>query len=76
MYTAETVCYQIFRDIMREARQFQADKLLVLASQGVVDQLLEREAESVTQLEEFLQTPIEVQVDNGYSQEQYDIVLM
>src|SRR5690606_21028961 len=30
--TAETVCFEIFREIMREARQFDAQQLLVLAS--------------------------------------------
>ena len=28
--TAQTVCYDIFREIMRESRQFDADKLLIL----------------------------------------------
>jgi ribonuclease G len=76
VYSAETVCYQIFRDIMRESRQFGADKLLVLASRTVVDRLLEEESEQVTNLEQFLDTPIEIQVEPMYTQEQYDVVLM
>jgi len=74
--TAETVCYDIFREIMREARQFEAEKLLVLASRGVVDRLLEDESDSVAELETFIDKPIEVQVESMYSQEQYDVVLM
>lgn len=74
--TAETVCYEIFREIMREARQFDADKLLVLASRNVVDRLLEDESTNVAELETFIGKPIEVQVEPLYSQEQYDVVLM
>ena len=74
--TAETVCIEIFREIMREARQYEAEKLLVLASRDVVDRLLEEESDSVAELETFINKPIEVQVEPMYSQEQYDVVLM
>ena len=74
--TAETVCFDIFREIMREARQYEAEKLLVLASREVVDRLLEEESDSVAELETFINKPIEVQVEPMYSQEQYDVVLM
>jgi len=74
--TAETVCYEIFREIMREARQFEAKKLLVLASQEVVDLLLDEESASVAQLEEFIGRPIKFQAEPLYTQDQYDVVLM
>ncbi len=74
--TAETVCYEIFREIMREVRQFDADKLLVVASQKVVDMLLDEESSSVAELEEFIGRPISFQVESLYMQEQYDIVLL
>ncbi|MDJ0864076.1 MAG: Rne/Rng family ribonuclease [Gammaproteobacteria bacterium] len=74
--TAETVCFEIFREIMREARQYEAEKLLVLASREVVDRLLEEESDSVAELETFINKPIEVQVESMYAQEQYDVVLM
>ena len=76
MKTAETVCYEIFREIMREARQFEAKKLLVLAAQEVVDLLLDEESASVAQLEEFIGRPIKFQPEPLYTQEQYDVVLM
>lgn len=76
MCTAETVSYRIFRDIMREAKQYGADKLLVLAAHPVVDYLHETEHNSIERLEKFLDTPIEIQVEPMYTQEQYDIVLM
>ncbi|MBI2970552.1 MAG: Rne/Rng family ribonuclease [Gammaproteobacteria bacterium] len=74
--TAETVCYEIFREILREVRQFDAGKLLVVASQVVVDKLLDDESTSVAELEAFIRRPITFQVETTYSQEQYDIVLL
>ncbi|MEJ2686313.1 MAG: ribonuclease G [Gammaproteobacteria bacterium] len=74
--TAETVCYEIFREILREARQFDADKLLVLAAQDVVDLLLDEESTSLAELEAFIGKPIQLQVEQLYTQEQYDVVLM
>jgi ribonuclease G len=74
--TAETVCYEIFRELMREARQFDAQKFLVLASQEVVDLLLDEESTSVAELEEFIGKSINFQVETLYTQEQFDVVLM
>ncbi len=74
--TAQTVCYEVFRDILREARQFDARKLLVLASQEVVDLMLDEESASLAELEEFIGRPIKFQVESSYSQEHFDVVLM
>jgi len=74
--TAETVCYEIFREILREARQFDTEKLLVLASREVVDLLLDDESTAFAELEAFIGKPITLQVETLYTQEQYDIVLM
>ncbi len=74
--TRETVCYEVFRELMREARQFDANKFLVLASQEVVDVLLDEESTSVAELEEFIGKPIQLQVETLYTQEQFDVVLM
>ncbi len=76
LMTAETVCYEIFREIMREARQFEAQQFLVLAAQPVVDMLLDEESTSVAELEEFIGIPIRFQVESEYIQEQFDVVLM
>ncbi|MDH5435955.1 MAG: ribonuclease G [Gammaproteobacteria bacterium] len=74
--TAETVCYEIFREILREARQFDAQTLMVLAAQEVVDLLLDEESDSVAELEEFTGKTIKFQVESLYMQEQFDVVLM
>lgn len=72
----ETVCFEIFREVLREVRQFDAKKLLVVASQSIVDTLLDDESASVAELEAFIDKPITFQVEPLYTQEQYDIVLM
>jgi ribonuclease G len=72
--SAETVCYELFREIMREARQFDARELLVLAAQSVVDLLVDEESASLAELQEFIQIPIRIQVESMYSQEQFDVV--
>ena len=74
--TPETVCYEIFREILREARQFDAQSLLVLVSAEVSDMLLENESTAVADLEAFIERPIRFQVETQYTQEHYDVVLM
>ncbi len=72
--SAESVCYEIFRELIREARQYDAQQLLILASQDVVDLLLDEESNSLARLEEFIGVPIRFQVETLYTQEQYDVV--
>jgi ribonuclease G len=74
--TARTVCYEILREILREARAFDAREFRVLGAQGVIDLLQEEESASVAMLSDFIAKPISLQVESGYTQEQYDIVLM
>ena len=74
--SAETVCYEIFREILREARSYENDTLLVLAAQTVVDRLLDEESGNVADLEEFTGKTIRFQVETMYTQEQYDVVLL
>ncbi|NVK39401.1 MAG: ribonuclease G [Gammaproteobacteria bacterium] len=73
--TAETVCYEIFRELLREARAYDASAYLVLASQNVIDLLLDEESQSLADLENFINKTIKLQVDPMYSQEQYDLIL-
>jgi len=74
--TATTVCYEIFREILRESRQFDARELLVLASQNVTDLLLDEESDSLAELQEFIGVPIRFQAESLYTQEQFDVVLL
>jgi len=74
--TAETVCFEIYREITREARAYDTEQLLVLASQEVVDLLLDEESTAVAELESFVGREIRFQVESLYTQEQYDVVLV
>jgi ribonuclease G len=74
--TPETVTYEIFRDIVRQVRQFDAQRLLVIASPKVVARITDEESTAVAELEEFLSKSIRFQSDEQYSQEQFDVVLL
>ncbi len=74
--TAQTICYEIFREILREARQFGAKGYMVIASPIVIDMMMDEEATSVANLQEFIRRSIQLKVEPGYHQEQYDVVLM
>lgn len=73
----ETVCYEICREILREARAYEsAKRLMVLASQSVVDRLLDEDSASIADLETFIGKTIEFQVEALYTQEQFDVILL
>ena len=74
--TAETMCLEIFREIMREVRQYNVQELLVLASNEVVGMLLDEEADMLAELELFLDVRIKFRSETEYNQEQYDVVLL
>ena len=74
--TGETVCYEIFREILRVNRAYDTESYLVMASQSVVDLLVDEESDNVADLETFICKTIRFQVEPFYSQEQYDVVLL
>lgn len=74
--TADTACFEIFREILRQYRAYDADSYLVIASENVVDRLLDEESANVADVEEFIGKTIRFQVEALYSQEQFDVVLV
>lgn len=74
--TARTVCYNIMREILREAKQFNPKEFRLIVSPHVIDLFLDEESSFLGMLDEFIGKPISLEVDNNYSQEMYDIVLM
>jgi ribonuclease G len=72
--TAETVCNEIYRELMRQSRQFASQELLVLAHPDVVGRLLEEEAPVLAELETQLGRPIRLQSEPLYGIDQYDVV--
>ena len=73
--TPETVCHEIFREIVRQSRQFQSRELLILAHQNVIDRLLDDESAVLAELEHQVGRPIRLQVEALYGFDQYDVVL-
>jgi ribonuclease G len=74
--SAETVCLEIFREIMRSSRQFEANKLMVVASPKVVERILDEQSSTVAELEELTGKSIRFQSEDQYAQDQYDVVLL
>jgi len=74
--TARTVCYEILREILREARQFNPREFRILGSQSVIDMFLEEESQSLAMLGDFIGKPVSMQVETSYTQEQFDIILI
>ena len=74
--TARTVCYEILRELLREARQFNAREFRVLGSVLVIDVFLDEESQGLAMLSDFIGKPISLKAEQSYAQEQYDIVLM
>ncbi len=74
--TARSVAYDILREILREARQFNPREFRVVASPQVVELLLDEESPHLAGLSDFIGKPISLQTEAAMGQEQYDIVLL
>ncbi len=74
--TAETVCFEVFREVIRQARQFEFDEVMVLANEDVIELLLDEQAGSLAELEEQTGKSIRLQTESLYQQDQFDVVLM
>jgi ribonuclease G len=74
--TARSVAYDIFREILREARQFNPREFRVVASPKVIELFLDEESQHLAGLSEFIGKPVSLQSDAAMGQEQYDIVLL
>ncbi|MDH5345787.1 MAG: ribonuclease E/G, partial [Gammaproteobacteria bacterium] len=74
--TAATVCFEIFREIIRQHRQFEFDAALVLAHQDVIDLLLDEEAGGLAEIEEQIGKSIRLQPESLYLKDQFDVVLI
>ncbi|WP_019557734.1 ribonuclease G [Thiomicrorhabdus arctica] len=74
--TAETVAFEIFREITRMARSFEADNYRVIAAEVVVSRIMDEESSNVAELESFLNKSIRFQAESTYAPEQFDVVMM
>jgi len=74
--TARTVAYDILREILREARQFNPREYRVVASPKVIELFLDEESQHLAGLSDFIGKPISLQSESAMGQAQYDIVLL
>jgi ribonuclease G len=74
--TSRSVAYEIFREILREARQFTPREFRVVAAPQVIELLLDEESQYLAGLSEFIGKPVSLQSEAAMGQEQYDIVLL
>jgi ribonuclease G len=74
--TPRSVCYDILREILREARQFNPREFRVVASPKVVELFLDEESQHLAALSEFIGKSVSLQSEAAMGQEQYDIILL
>jgi ribonuclease G len=74
--TTRTVVYDILREILREARQFNPREFRVVAAPGVIELLLDEESQHLAALSDFIAKPISLQSESAMGQDQYDVVLL
>ena len=74
--TAQTLCYEIQREIVRESRRYDARGFRIIAAPNVIDMFLDEESQSLAMLIDFIGKPVSLAVETAYTQEQYDIVLV
>ncbi len=74
--TPETVAYEVFREVLRQSRQFDFQECMVLAHQDVIELLLDEESAALAELELATGKPIRLQAEGQYAQDQFDVVLI
>ncbi len=74
--TARSVTYDILREILREARQFNPREFRVVAAPQVIELFLDEESQHLAGLSDFIGKPISLQAEAAMAQEAYDIVLI
>ena len=70
-----TICYQLFREIVAEARAYPCEKLMLIAHPEIIDLLLGEESHNIEQLEQFLRKEITVKSDEDFAPDHYEVIL-
>jgi len=73
--SVETVCHEIYREVLRQTRQFSIEQLVILANPEVVERMLDEEAPVLADMEQQVGKPIRLQSEALYAIDQYDVVL-
>lgn len=73
---AETIIFEIFRELSKMVKQFEASNYKVIASESVVSYVADNATHEVVELENFLNKKISFQAEVGYLPEQFDVVIL
>ena len=74
--TARSAAYDVLREILREARQFNPREFRIVAAPQVIELLLDEESQHLAGLSDFIGKPISLQSEPAMGQGQFDIVLL
>ena len=70
----ETVCNEIFREILGQRAQLEFREVLVLAGPDVINRLLDEESAILAELEQLTHASIRLQSEQLHLPDQYDVV--
>ena len=74
--TVETVSYEIFREIIRLNRGYDADEFLVYCAPAVYHSLKGDESHLLAELEVYISKHVRLQNEPMYAQNKFDVVIM
>ncbi|MBY6019116.1 ribonuclease G [Ferrimonas balearica] len=74
--TVETVCYELYREIIRVDRAYDADEFVAYVSPAVQEILEGDEAHSLAELEVYLGKRVRIKPEPLYAQDKFDVVMM
>jgi len=72
--TAQTIAYEIMRELLRESKQFEAKEFKIIASPSVISLLQDEESQGLANLSDFINTRIVLEVDHHFSPEVFEVV--
>jgi ribonuclease G len=73
--TIETVCYEIFREILRVSNTCDSGTILVIAASSIIEKLNKEDC-YLHNLQRNINKVVNLQVENMYLQEQFKVVLL
>ncbi len=73
--SAHTVLYQLFRELVAEARAYPCQSLKVVAHPEIIDLMLGEENENVARLESFLGKNIELAGNEAFAPDHYEVIV-
>lgn len=73
--TPRTLCYEILREIQREAQIFNPRQFCIVAAPVIIDSFLEEESIYLAAMSDQIGKPITLQAESHYHPEKYDIII-